>query len=122
MYHGNCYPNGSYFWDRFVYGEGNRITCVLPGSDLDDGEWVTPSGSSVNCSTDPVRCINVSSPASVGLYRTTPYIPLSDEGWYKCCLPTSCSDPTTNIIFANIFSKFCHCNAILLIYCRMGTN
>uniref|UniRef100_A0A1X7SYM0 Protein-tyrosine-phosphatase n=1 Tax=Amphimedon queenslandica TaxID=400682 RepID=A0A1X7SYM0_AMPQE len=25
------------------------------------------------------------------------------EGWYKCCLPTNCSDPNTNIIFANIF-------------------
>uniref|UniRef100_A0A1X7TAG7 Protein-tyrosine-phosphatase n=1 Tax=Amphimedon queenslandica TaxID=400682 RepID=A0A1X7TAG7_AMPQE len=27
----------------------------------------------------------------------------SEEGWYKCCLPTNCSDPNTNIIFADIF-------------------
>ena len=49
MHNGSCYPNGSYFLDRHVYGEGNSIKCVLPNSNLDDGEWVTPSGSSVNC-------------------------------------------------------------------------
>ena len=111
MHNGDCYPNGSYFWDRHVYGEGNSIKCVLPNSDLDDGEWVTPSGSSVNCTnaTGSLRCNFASSPASIGLYRTTPYIPLSDEGWFKCCLPLSCSDPTSEVIFANIFSKCFHC-------------
>ncbi|XP_019860687.1 PREDICTED: uncharacterized protein LOC109589006 [Amphimedon queenslandica] len=32
----------------------------------------------------------------IGLTATT-------EGWYKCCLPTDCSDSNTSIIFANIF-------------------
>uniref|UniRef100_A0A1X7VVC4 Fibronectin type-III domain-containing protein n=1 Tax=Amphimedon queenslandica TaxID=400682 RepID=A0A1X7VVC4_AMPQE len=101
----NCYTNGSYFFDADIKEASNSIMCVLPGSTLNGGKWVTPSGSSVNCSTDPLHCNEVSSPnATISLY-----IPIgqsllpSDDGWYKCCLPTDCSDPNTNIIFANIF-------------------
>ena len=127
MHNGVCYPNGSYFYDRNINGVNNSIMCVLPGSTLNDGEWVTPSGSSVNCSTNPLRCNVTSSPANISLYIPTKQnIPPTDDGWYKCCLPTSCSDPNTNITFANIFSKCSHfisthCH-LLLIYCRMGTN
>ena len=104
---GTCYSNGSYVYDVDVKGSDNSIKCVLPGSALNDGEWVTPSGSSVDCtsSTNPLRCNEVSSPnANISLYINGNILP-SDDGWYKCCLPTNCSDPNTNIIFANIFSK-----------------
>ena len=41
-------------------------------------------------------------------------------------IPTICLDPNTNMISANIFSKFSHCTCthchLLLIYCRMGTD
>ena len=124
MHNGDCYPNGSYFHDDSINGVISSIQCVSPGSTLNDGEWVAPSGSSVNCSTNPLRCNVVSSPANISLYKNGG-IPSSDDGWYKCCLPTNCSDPNTNIIFANIFSKFFHCTSthchLLLIYCRMGT-
>ena len=104
--------------------------CVLPGSTLNGGEWVAPSESSVNCSstTNPLRCSNdVSSPANISLYKNeSKGISSSDDGWYKCCLPTSCSDPITNMITANIFSRCSHCTSthchLLLIYCRMGTD
>ena len=44
--------------------------CVLPGSTLNGGEWVAPSGSSVDCSsTSPVFCNTVSSPANISLYK-----------------------------------------------------
>ena len=123
MHNGDCYPNGSYFHDIDIYGVSKSIQCVLPGSTLNGGEWVAPSGSSVNCSTNPLRCNVVSSPANISLY-VGQYN--SSYGWYKCCLPTNCSDPNTNIIFANIFSKCSHCTSthchLLLIYCRMGTD
>ena len=112
MHNGNCYTNGSYFFDNNIKGVSNSIMCVLPGSTLNGGEWVAPSGSSVNCSTDPLRCNVVSSPANISLYiPTNQSIARSDDGWYKCCLPTNCSDPSTNIITANIFSKCSHCTS-----------
>ena len=125
MHNGVCYSNGSYFLDADINGDSSSIMCVLPGSTLDGGEWVAPSGSSVNCSTDPLRCNTGSSPANISLYIEG-NIPSADDGWYKCCLPTNCSDPNTNMITANIFSKCSHCTSthchLLLIYCRMGTD
>ena len=124
MHKGDCYPNGSYFHDDNINGVFSSIQCVLPGSTLNGGEWVAPSGSSINCSTNPLHCNVVSSPANISLYKEGS-IASSDDGWYKCCLPTSCSDPTTSMITANIFSKYSHCTSthchLLLIYCRMGT-
>ena len=125
MHNGSCYSNGSYFWDTDINGVSNSIMCVLPGSTLNGGGWVAPSESSVNCSTNPIHCNAMSSPANISLYKVGG-IQTSDEGWYKCCLPTNCSDPNTNMITANIFSKCSHCTSIhchlLLIYCRMGTD
>ena len=81
---------------------------MLPGTTLNGGEWVTQSGSSVDCSTDPLRCNVVSSPnASINLYINV-YISSDDDGWYKCCLPTDCSNPNACTIFANIYSKLSH--------------
>uniref|UniRef100_A0A1X7T2T4 Uncharacterized protein n=1 Tax=Amphimedon queenslandica TaxID=400682 RepID=A0A1X7T2T4_AMPQE len=103
MHDGNCYTNGSYFYDADIRGASNSIMCVLSDTDLNGGEWATPSGSTVDCSTDPLRCNEVSSPnANISLYINGGITP-SNDGWYKCCLPTNCSDPNTNIIFANIF-------------------
>uniref|UniRef100_A0A1X7T8W6 Fibronectin type-III domain-containing protein n=1 Tax=Amphimedon queenslandica TaxID=400682 RepID=A0A1X7T8W6_AMPQE len=104
-HNGTCYPNESYFYDANITGASNSIMCVLPGSTLNGGEWATSSGSSVECSTNPLKCNKVSSPnANISLYIPNGQgISPSDDGWYKCCLPTDCSDPNTNIIFANIF-------------------
>ena len=122
MHQEDCYLNGSYFYDDNIKGSQESLSCVLPSSTLHDGEWVAPSGSSVNCNTNPLRCDTMSPPANISLYIEG-NIPSTDDGWYKCCLPTSCSNPNTNIIFANIFSKCSstHCH-LLLIYCRMGTD
>uniref|UniRef100_A0A1X7SSX0 Fibronectin type-III domain-containing protein n=1 Tax=Amphimedon queenslandica TaxID=400682 RepID=A0A1X7SSX0_AMPQE len=103
---GTCYTNGSYFFDADIKGASNSIMCVLPDTDLTDGEWVNvTSKSSVDCSssTNPLRCNEVFLPnANISLYIDGSITPF-DDGWYKCCLPTNCSDPNTNIIFANIF-------------------
>ena len=83
---------------------------MLPGTSLTTGQWVRvadpddPVDCNSNNASDPFRCTNVTSPAALNLYLAG-VLPASQEGWYKCCLPTNCSDPNTNIIFANIFSK-----------------
>ena len=85
--------------------------CMLPGISLTTGQWVRvadpddPVDCNSNNASDPFRCTSVTSPnATINLYLAQG-LPADQEGWYKCCLPTDCSDPNTNIIFANIFSK-----------------
>ena len=38
MHNGDCYPNGSYFFDGDIDGVSNSIMYVLPGSTLNGGE------------------------------------------------------------------------------------
>uniref|UniRef100_A0A1X7SIN0 Uncharacterized protein n=1 Tax=Amphimedon queenslandica TaxID=400682 RepID=A0A1X7SIN0_AMPQE len=111
MHNGNCYTNGSYFWDNIVNAVNEAISCVLPGTSLTTGQWVRvadpddPVDCNSNSASDPFRCTSVTSPdATINLYLAQG-LPVAQEGWYKCCLPTNCSTPGTNIIFANIFSK-----------------
>ena len=104
---------------------------MLPGANLTTGQWVRvadpldPVDCNINRYSDPFRCTNVTSPnATISLYLAQRLG--NQEGFYKCCLPTNCSDLNTNIITANIFSKCSHCTSthshLLLIYCRMGTD
>uniref|UniRef100_A0A1X7T176 Fibronectin type-III domain-containing protein n=1 Tax=Amphimedon queenslandica TaxID=400682 RepID=A0A1X7T176_AMPQE len=109
MHDGICYTNGSYFWDNSVNAANEAISCVLPSTSLTTGQWVRvadpddPVDCNSNSASDPFRCTNVTSlAATINLYLAQG-LPNSQEGWYKCCLPTDCSDPNTNIIFANIF-------------------
>ena len=111
MYEGTCYPNGSYFWDSSVRYITNNISCMLPGTSLTTGQWVRVADpdDTVDCNSssdnDPFRCTSVTSPdATLNLYLVHS-LSADQEGWYKCCLPTDCSNPNTNTIFANIFSK-----------------
>ena len=106
----NCYPNGSYFWDITVDADAKAISCVLPGTSLTTGQWVRvadldPVDCNSNSASDPFRCTSVASPdATLNLYLAQG-LKTTTEGWYKCCLPTDCSTPSTKMIFANIFSK-----------------
>ena len=83
---------------------------MLPGTSLTTGQWVRvadPDDDPVDCNSnsasDPFRCTKVTSPATLNLYLAQG-LPSDQEGWYKCCLPTDCSN-ADNIIFANVFSK-----------------
>ena len=127
VHQGDCYLNGSYFHDININNLQESLTCALPNSTMDDGEWVAPNGLPVNCSTNPFHCDIGSSLAKINIsLYVEGNISSTDDGWYKCCLPTNCSDPNTNMITANIFSKCSHCTSthchLLLIYCRMGTD
>ena len=113
MYNGDCYPNGSYFKDTAIsVGHGGNfdyLRCVLPGFTLSGGEWSRSNGGPVDCTSntdsDPLRCITTNTPANLTLYRPNEqgFHPSEDQ-LYKCCLPTSCSNPTY-IITAYIYSK-----------------
>ena len=82
---------------------------MLPGTSLTTGQWVRvadpddPVDCNSNSASDPFLCTSVTSPATLNLYLAWS-LPAAQEGWYKCCLPTNCSN-ANNIIFANIFSK-----------------
>ena len=123
MYMGDCYPNGSYFRDIAITKEHSKfdyLQCVLPNSTLSGGEWSRSNGGPVDCTsnndTDPLRCITTDTPANLTLYRPNgQYFSLSEDQLYKCCLPTSCSNPTY-IITAYIFSKLSHCTST---YCHL---
>uniref|UniRef100_A0A1X7T412 Fibronectin type-III domain-containing protein n=1 Tax=Amphimedon queenslandica TaxID=400682 RepID=A0A1X7T412_AMPQE len=97
---GNCYPNGSYFHDDgIIY---TPLECILPNSALNGGQWIGPNvtvpcpgnNSSLNCTVKSHTILSI---------HIINILHQSHDGWYKCCLPTDCSDPNTNIIFANIF-------------------
>ena len=109
IHNGTCYPNGSYIWDSSINEVYEPISCALPNTSLTTGQWVRvadpddPVDCNSNNDSDPFPCTNVTLPANLSLYLAQG-LPAAQEGWYKCCLPTDCSDPNTNIIFANIFS------------------
>ena len=120
MYDGDCYPNGSYFWDSHSRVGSNSLMCVLPGTTLTTGQWVRvenndPVDCNSNGNSDPFNCTTVTSPnATLSLYLPGGQgLPVAEEGLYKCCLPTSCSTAGTNIFTANIFSKCVMCTDLL---------
>ena len=100
-HNGNCYPNGSYVHDDGIIN--TPLECVLPISALNSGIWIGPNGtvpcpgnnSNLNCAVQSYTILS---------FHVINNLHQSNDGWYKCCLPTDCSDPNT-IIFANIFSK-----------------
>ena len=111
LHNGQCYSNGSYFWNTNIT-KSTKLKCNLPNTNLASGQWIRVRGNtSINCDTssetDPFLCTNVTSPdATLSLYLPNDNdFTTNNEGLYKCCLPTNCSDTNTNIIFANIFSK-----------------
>ena len=115
MFNGDCYPNGSYINHIYItpgLTNYSPLQCVLPDSTLSGGEWVNPNGQPVNCNSnnnnDPLRCIKSNNPANITVYRPDGqdfHESLIGGNEFECCLPSSCSDPTTNIINVNIFSK-----------------
>ena len=112
MFKGDCYPNGSYINEIYITTM-SKLQCVLPSSTLSGGQLINPNGQPVNCNSNNnnLNCDTADNPASISLYRPNGgqdfYEADGDDNnnMFKCCLPSSCSDPTTNIITVNIFSK-----------------
>ena len=114
MFNGDCYPNGSYINHIYITKDHvnySPLKCALSNSTLSGGEWVDPNGNSLSCNTNPLHCEKTTNPASISLYRPNGGITFDEadakdnNNTFICCLPSSCSDPTTNIITVNIYSK-----------------
>ena len=143
---GECISNGTYFRDsdlQIVGGtQDGYIHCVLPDETLNGGQWLRPDGQPVDCikgvngslsSTDPKLkdpffCTNDSTNANITLYLENddyfkPTAVIDEvssadiiETEYKCCLPTDCSDPNTNIMTINVFGELIRFNYSNLLY------
>ena len=102
---GTLWPNGSYF--RSNDADDNHISCIhceaLDG--INDGGWILPSGDPCNSTTSPIQCTNVATdgPTNITLQRVAGFAGM--ELVYKCCLPNDCSDSSTDVIIANVYSK-----------------
>ena len=135
MLGGQCISNGTYLRDSDVQIANNQdgyIHCVLPNTTLNGGQWLRPDGVPVDCTNgisgpvsstdpqlkDPFFCTTDDSPnATITLYlenddyfKPIAFVdgsPIANtiETQYKCCLPTDCSDPSTNIMTINVFGK-----------------
>ena len=134
MLGGQCIPNGTYFRDsdlQIANGQDGYINCVIPDETLDGGQWLRPDGEPVDCDNgvstklgmgdhkvkNPFFCTDDSPNATITLYLEnddyfSPTAGLMGGGLndkieteYKCCLPTNCSDPNTNIMTINVFGE-----------------
>ena len=107
MYKGECYPNGSYFWDENVKSRENSIKCVIPDPSYNTFRWVRVKGNdpvdcNINNNDDPFHCTLQNN--ALSLFLPSGQKLLNDqEGYYKCCLSFHCSDHET--ITVNVFSK-----------------
>ena len=120
MFNGNCYPNGSHINHIYITKDHvnySPLKCALPNTTMSGGEWVSPNGIALSCNTNPLHCDKTTNPASISLYRPNGGITftevLPNNNFYKCCLPTNCSTPNTNMINVNIFCKL---YLIVLLY------
>ena len=111
MFNGDCYPNGSYINHIYITKDHvnySPLKCALLNTTLSGGEWVDPNG---RCNNNPLHCDKTTNPASISQYRLNGGITFEEangsdnNNTFKCCLHSSCSDLTTNIITVNIFSK-----------------
>ena len=92
--------------------DGQPVNCQDgDGGDGSKAQWTTTD------KKDPFLCNDDSPNANITLYLTNDdwFSPTSGvsnkllneaiETEYKCCLPTNCSDPHTNIMVINVFGK-----------------
>ena len=110
MHRDDCYSNGSYFKPLDIHDRDDKLICSYPNSSITTGEWLAPDGSLI-CNYPKknrnLRCVvdsfNDGSNISIWLRE----MDLDDflDGVYSCCLPSDCSDPSSSIITANIFSE-----------------
>ena len=117
-------PNGSYINHIYITKDHvnySPMKCALPNTISSGGEWVGPNKIALSCNTNPLHCEKTTNPASISLYRPNGDITFTkavpNKNYYKCCLPTNCSDHTTNIITVNIFSKLYFIVLVHIVTC-----
>ena len=106
LYQNSYWPNGSYFIVNDLNAADNQIFCEHSSEALNDGGWILPSGDPCTSTTSPMQCTNVATdgPTNIILQRVADFT-TDVELVYKCCLPNDCSDSSTDVIIANIYSE-----------------
>ena len=124
--------DGSYINHIYItkdHANYSPLKCALPNTTLSDWQWVDPNGNPLSCNTNPLYCDKTTNPASISLYRPngrttfTEAVPNNNPNnkFYKCCLHTNCSDPTTNMITVNIYSKLYFIVLVHTVTCYWST-
>ena len=103
MYGGDCYTNGSYF----LNGPLSTTNLIYGHSDAGGGQWLYPNGTTCTNTSSPIQCThNDIDGNTMVLRRVANTFGLGDELGYTCCLPHSCNNANTDMITANIYSKY----------------
>ena len=103
MYDGVCYSNESYF----LNGPLSTTDLICGQSDAGDGQWLYPDGTTCTSTSSPIQCThNDTDGNTIVLRRVANTFGIDDELGYTCCLPHSCNNANTDMITANIYSKY----------------
>ena len=104
MYDGVCYSNGSYF----LNGPLSTTDLICGHSDAGGGQWLYPDGTTCTSTSSPIQCIHDDTDGNtIVLSRGTGDFDITThELGYTCCLPHSCNNANTDMITANIYSKY----------------
>ena len=116
MHKGACVADNTFFQARELGGVDSGLQCLLAVGDnavtTAQGKWLYPDGNPVNCSKkvnniNRIGCSGTVNNSGVSLYTygRFPKLTEEDNGVYTCCLPGSCSDGSSSVITARIFSQ-----------------
>ena len=104
MYGGVCYSNGSYF----LNGPLSTTDLICGHSDAGGGQWLYPDCTTCTSTSSPIQCThNDTDGNTIVLSKdTSNFDTTTHELGYTCCLPHSCNNTNTDMITANIYSKY----------------
>ena len=103
MYDGVCYTNGSYF----IHGDLRDTPLICGHSDAGGGQWLYPNGTTCTNTSSLIYCTHDDTDGNtIVLRRGASTFGIGDELGYTCCLPHSCNNANTDMITANIYSKY----------------
>ena len=107
-FYGNCYPNGTYFSiDRLSI----PLICDTHKKFVDGAVEVLLSNGSSTCNitSRPVECAHKEDTNGFAFKKaddSSSYSWTSDGLEYKCCLPYSCDNSSTDVVVATIIRKY----------------
>ena len=105
---GNCYPNGTYFPIDHL---SNPLICDTDKKFVNGALEVFSNDSTFTCdgTSRPVECTHKEDTNGFAFKKaddSSSYSWTTDGLEYKCCLPYSCDNSSTDVIIATIIRKY----------------
>ena len=105
-FEGNCYPSGTYFSIEHL-----RYTPFICDTHKDNvsGEVLLSNGSICDGKSNPVQCTHKEDTNGYAFKKNvnSSHYPWTADGLeYRCCLPYSCDNSSTDVIVATILRKY----------------